>query len=230
MLVPELKDSVGELLIMRTQEGYQVQATGETMIHPASLELLFPFLRREVLIFFIRARRDLFWMHAGAVERHGNAVLVAGSSGRGKSSIVTRLCERQWKLLSDENAPIDMRTNEVLPFPQMPRRRLPIGREVELAQFGALDFEEINVAQDQVRYAPAPISAMIFPLFRHGSSPRLERLTPGAAALEIVQNATNFADHKAAGVEQAANMARSISSYRVTYDDPAEAVSLIESL
>jgi hypothetical protein len=229
MLVSRVTKSAGELSVFRSETGYDIQATSSIQ-HPATgLELLFAFLRREILVFFIRARPDLLWLHAGAVERDGSAVLVCGGSGRGKSSIVTRLCDLGWKLLSDENSPIDMRTNEVHPFPQLPRHRVNPGYEVDAGAFGGLEVEEISVDATVVRRAPTPILAIVFPAFRAGTEAVLNRLSSGPAVMEIIRNAQNFSDHKAAAVSHAVEMGKGIGCYGLAYNDAAEAARLIDS-
>jgi hypothetical protein len=62
------------------------------------------------------------------------------------------------------------------------------------------------------------------------SEPKLERLSPGDAAMEIIRNSTNFADQKATAVEQAVRMANSISCYSLAYSDGAQAAALIDAL
>ncbi|HUG85310.1 MAG TPA: hypothetical protein VMM13_12135 [Euzebya sp.] len=43
-------------------------------------------------------------LHAGAVERDGRAVVIAGQSGSGKSTLVTKLLGEGWRYLTDEGA------------------------------------------------------------------------------------------------------------------------------
>ena len=229
MLVPRITHGIGELTVKRAAIGYDVHGSIDVS-HPAALDTLFAYLRREVLVFFVRARTDLLWLHAGAVERGGNSVLISGTSGRGKSTLVTELCGRGWKLLSDENAPINMTTNEVIPFPQRPRRRVHPGKELESDELHSIAFEEIPVEPDDIRREPAPVRAIVFPVFHAASEPKLERLSPGDAAMEIIRNSTNFADHKASAVEQAVRMANGIPCYSLAYSDGAAAAAIIDAL
>ena len=229
MLVDEVTHSVGDLKILRNAEGLSVDGIVH-IEHGAPAESLFPYLRREVLLFFIKARPDLLWLHSGAVRDDRGAILVSGTSGRGKSTIVTQLCTQGWKLLSDEAAPIRIGSNQVLPFPQMPRRRLYPGRALSEHEVGSLQFEEIEIPAGDVSREGAEIRAIVFPSFEMHSPATLKRLTPGDGAVETIRNIVNFADLKAIAVAEAAAIARRIPCYSLTYSEGSAAASLLDAL
>ena len=54
--------------------------------------------------------------HAGAVERDGQVVVVAGDSGRGKSTLTAALVQRGFGYVTDEVVAIDPETLDVRPF------------------------------------------------------------------------------------------------------------------
>jgi hypothetical protein len=56
-------------------------------------------------------------LHSGAVARDGQAVLLVGSSGHGKTTLTLELMRRGWRFLSDDFAPIEP-TGTVRPFPR----------------------------------------------------------------------------------------------------------------
>jgi hypothetical protein len=229
MLVPGATNSMGTLSVMRTTDGYYVEGAQE-MDHKGSLESLFDWLRRDVFLSFVRSRPDLLWLHAGAVEKNEGAIIISGTSGRGKSTLVTRLIERGWKLLSDESAPIRLDVNEVIPFPQTPRRRIFPGRALSQEELGTFKFEEISIPSGVIRRTPVAIRAMVFPQFEMEATPQLERLTPGEAALEMIRNSTNFVDHKAAAVERVAGIATEIPCYRLVYGNGVDAANVLDDL
>ncbi|MFN2601771.1 MAG: hypothetical protein ABR582_03320 [Gemmatimonadaceae bacterium] len=229
MLVDEVTHSIGDLKILRNAEGVSVDGIVH-IEHNAPTESVFPYLRREVLLFFVKSRPDLLWLHSGAVRNDRGAILISGMSGRGKSTIVTQLCARGWKLLSDEAAPIRRGTNQVLPFPQMPRRRVYPGRELREHEVGSLQFEEIEIAAGDVSREDAEIRAIVFPSFEMHSPGILTRLTPGDGAVETIRNIVNFADLKAIAVAEAAAIARRIPCYSLRYSEGSAAASLLDPL
>jgi len=61
---------------------------------------------------------DRVLLHAGAVERHGTAIVIAGESGRGKSTLVAALVRAGFGYLTDELVVIDPATRRVEPYPK----------------------------------------------------------------------------------------------------------------
>jgi hypothetical protein len=60
--------------------------------------------------------RGVYAIHAGAVVYHGAALIVAGRSGQGKTTLVLGLLRRGLGLLSDEFAIADPATQQILPY------------------------------------------------------------------------------------------------------------------
>ena len=56
--------------------------------------------------------------HAGAVARDGRAILVAGQSGRGKSTLTGALVRRGWSYLTDEVTVVRLEDHRILPYPK----------------------------------------------------------------------------------------------------------------
>jgi hypothetical protein len=144
--------------------------------------------------------------------------------------MVTLLSERGWKFLSDDIAPIRMDANEVLPFPQTPRRRIHPRREVPPEAIGILDREAVSIDPERIRHHAVAIGAIVFPVYRAGASAELERVAAGEAAFKLIRDCTNFADHKAAAVGRAVEMARTIPIYGLNFSNGASAASLLDSL
>ena len=231
MLVSGSTASAGRLEVLRNGKGCVIRGIDSFETdEERPLESFIDFLRHEVLFHFIKARPDLLWIHAAAVERDGLALLIVGSSGQGKSTLSTRLCETGWRLLSDDAAPLRMDSNEVIPFQQSPHRRKPSGRQVRPGNVGMFEKEEVVIPPSSLGREAAVIRAIVFPLFTYGAPAGLSLLPPGEAALELLRNSTNFADHKEEAVNRAASLARVVPMYRLAYGDWQSAVPLLETL
>jgi hypothetical protein len=227
MLVPSQQRSVGRLEFMRSPTGYSVRGgRGTAYVDP--VQYLFESVKDEILYCFTTARTDLMWVHAGGAERDGKAILFAGPSGNGKSTMVTLLCERGWRFLSDDIAPIRMNADEVLPFPQAPRRRIHPGETLAPENIGILLRESIAIDPVQIQRAATPIGGIVFPVFQEGAVAGMERVAAGDAALKLIRDCTNFADHKAAAVSRAVELARTIPVYGLTYSTGRDAQSLLD--
>ncbi|MDQ3080839.1 MAG: hypothetical protein M3R07_01335, partial [Gemmatimonadota bacterium] len=228
MLVPEVTRNIGELHILRSGAGYAMAGDQTLDFSGVSASDLLPLLKDEVRLRFMRSRPDLLWLHAGAVERGGSALLISGPSGHGKSTITTLLCERGWRLLSDDIAPVRMDADEVIPFPQSPLRRVHPGREIRPDAVNTLTKQSVAIGESMVRRSAAPIKALVF--VAYGSAEGLVTIPRGSAAMEILKNSTNFIDHKGAAVGRAAEIARRVPAYRLSYMAPAEAAGAVDAL
>jgi hypothetical protein len=230
MLVPKSVRSAGRIRVMRSDSGYLFSSASEIEFSEDQLSLLLDMIREEVHLQFMRARPDLLWLHAAVVEKNGYALLISGRSGQGKSTLSTKLCERGWHLLSDDIAPTSMQADIVYPFPQAPRRRLFPGSVIEPHKIHTLDREQVVVHSHDVHLSPVPVKSIAYIEFMVDESATLERLTAGAAALELLRNSVNFGDHKEAAVARAATLGTRIPSYKLCYGSVTTAADHLESL
>ena len=230
MLVPAATSSVGVIEFNQTPEGYALRSAESIDYTGVELEKFLPLMKDEVRLQFMRARPDLLWMHAGAIERDGGALLLAAKSGQGKSTLSTYLCEHGWRFLSDDIAPVRMDTDGVIPFPQLPVRRLHPGREVPEGELHKLERETVQVSAEGICHDETDIRGIVFIEYTKGAEAKLVTLDQGSAAMEILRNATNFWDHKGAAVERAANLVGRVVMYRLAYDEPREALGVLNRL
>ena len=102
--------------VARTPSGYQVssRATGESAL-PDADRLLFH-IDKDITIWLQLERRDLFFLHAAAVARGSQVVVLTAPSGTGKSTLVTLARREGPRVSSDELAPIDLITLAVEPY------------------------------------------------------------------------------------------------------------------
>src|SRR5262249_15342606 len=79
-------------------------------------DLLFQ-LEKEITIEIQKLRPDLYFLHAAVLEYHGLGLMLVAQSGGGKSTTAWALSHYGFRYLSDELAPIDLSTLQVLPYP-----------------------------------------------------------------------------------------------------------------
>lgn len=129
--------------------------------------------------------------HAAVLERGGAALLLAGPSGTGKTTLTLSLLQAGWRLVSDDAAPIDGE-GDVRPVLKPPGLKDP----GLWARFGHL--------WDDVAWLEPPLAAfllplarlplwpgdrirprhLVFPRYDAGVAPTAERLSPAEALAE----------------------------------------------
>lgn len=127
-------------------------------------------------------------LHAAAVARGDDLVLLAGESGAGKTTLTLALLDAGWTYLSDDLAPVSVATGLVHPFPK------PLGVK------DAPAWERVRSAFDSIALGPptgsflvpashwvvgteaSRPSALLFPRFSAGTPLEVERLSAARAA------------------------------------------------
>lgn len=97
------------------------------------------------------SQRGRICLHASAAEKDGRAFLIAGPSGVGKSTIVTALLERGYRMVSDDITVIDRGSDgNVWAVPSFPAVRL-LSDSVEVLQPRGGAREGVDRLDDKVR-------------------------------------------------------------------------------
>lgn len=217
MLVGEASHLVGRLEVCRDNGRYEVRGNTEIEIEDGSLADVLRCLRFSVIQLLIRARADLFWLHAGAVAKAGGAILFPGPRGRGKSTLVTGLCARGWAYLSDDIVPLHLESNAVFPFPQTPAFREHPGQEMPDEWLRVPNKTEVTLAPGIVCAEPMPVVGVVFPAYTAGAPVELTVCSPASAAAELLRHCWNFSDHGAAAVRYVCDLATRVSAWRLSF-------------
>jgi hypothetical protein len=181
-------------------------------------------------------------LHAAALAVQGRAVMLAGPSGRGKSTLCLALLARGFELLSDELACVRRRGAMVDPFPRVikfdeqSRRVLHIPRErVIRARYTAhgepLWLLEVEDAAPAGVAAPAPLRGVVL-LEGFAARTRLEPVSPMQALLALSRLSLRRAVDPAATVFRAAPFVGAVPCYTLIagdLDDAADAVNALMS-
>ena len=225
MVAPAATRVVGRLEVSRDGP-YQIR--GNTVeLEDGSLADILRCLRFSVIQVLIQVRPDLLWLHAGAVASGECAVLLPGAPGRGKSTLVSRLCARGWTYLSDEVVPLIPTSSRAVPFPLTPARREFPGREMPADWLRAPNKVEVPLAPERLCREPAPVGALVFPSYRVGAPAELSPCPPAHAVVELLRHCWNFASHQEDAVRYLCNLVAGVPAFHLSFGDGEVAADVL---
>jgi hypothetical protein len=227
MLAQEPAHVVGRLEVRRSGEGYSLWDREEKQLARGSLWTVLDALRHQAAQYLIVARRDLIWFHAAAAAKNGQAVMLLGAFGHGKSTLVTSLCAHGWTYFSDDLVPLDPTSNRILSFPQTPMIREDAGRNIDRDVLYKLSKTQVQIDSTAVGREPAPVSAFFFPAYSKGPAARLEPCSPANAVLGLMGNCLNLKSHEGALVPYLCDLVKSRAAFRLPFSNGQAAAQLV---
>ena len=220
---------VAELVVDRLDGAYELTGTQVAAPERGPLVEIRRAVRYHTTRAFVEARPERFWIHAAAACRDGRAVLVAGSRGRGKSTLVTSLVRMGWRYLTDEALPVDMTDDQALPFPLTPNVRVGPSGDLAPEAVVSLDKREVELGPDAICRTAVRITELAFVRYVPGAAAALTGTTPGTAALELLEGCLNYPRLGPRAVRYAADLAGRLPATRVTFGDVEDAVRLLDA-
>jgi len=177
---------------------------------------------------------DRVHLHGAALVRDGRAVVLAGRSEAGKSTLAGWLTYRGWGFLTDEAALVDPDTLTVAPFwrPIGVRRPGPLD-----AVLGFGHPEESGEAECLVPASTigelataAPLAALAFPALAPGRPASLSPLSPAAALVELTQHFPGLVVGGRTGFRLLARLVRSVPAHTLHFHDLDDAEQVLRTL
>jgi hypothetical protein len=142
-------------------------------------------------------------LHASACERDGEATVVCGLPGSGKSSALVGMIDAGWRALSEDVCAVDLRsaTPVVWPGPPWVRRSHgeagPKGADVRFETPDKTAWDIARVQHD----APVPMTRLVFLDPPGGDAPRWQTLSQPEAIKALATHAVWLRDPEEAGRE-----------------------------
>jgi hypothetical protein len=195
-----------------------------------SFEYAVNYARKWITTAFVAAHPDLTWLHAAAASMDGNAILLAGPAGAGKSTSLVQLVDRAWHLLADDVVALRPNCGEALPLPFSPEvRAAPRELEQDWSAFLAQPKALATIAPERVASKPAPVAAIVFPEYACDvTRPLITPPTVVSAAQVLVTHALS-ARHGGGNIRELFRLARRIPCYRLRYADASAAAGELAS-
>jgi hypothetical protein len=177
-------------------------------------------------------------LHAGFVAWRGQGVLVAGTDGSGKSTLIAELVRRGFDYFTDELVGFD-RALKSSSFPK------PLS--VRAGSFGLL--AEVDPARTGVGSASAKVwhvpattlrpgclgtearpVALVFVRYVASASVELEELHPADAARRLLADSPDPPAFRAEGMRRAAELCAGLRCVQLTYGDDERAITAVRTL
>lgn len=181
--------------------------------------------------------------HAAAVERGGQALLLTGPPGSGKSTLCAALANRGWRLLSDETTLVDLETGMVSgpgrPVSLKNASIEAVAAFAPAAEFSAPCHDTLKgrvahmrpPAQSVARAGePATPSWIVFPRFALGGQTCWQERETGQTLLGLAANAFNYAALGRVAFNRTAELVAQAAAFDLTYANLDEAVQVIDEL
>ncbi len=178
-------------------------------------------------------------LHAGAVARDGRAVVLPGSSNRGKSTLTTALVGAGYAYLTDEAAAI--RAGGVVApypkaialdpgsFPLFPDLAPTDGRNGLAAALAGREWH-VDPSRVGAIAGTRPVRVVVCPRWRAGSSTRLHRLAPAEALHVLLGETFDFGGAAPVVFPRLARLVETVPVYRLGYGDLDRAVATVRAL
>lgn len=191
---------------------------------------------------FHRPTQNLL-IHAAVVERAGQALILPGEAGSGKSTLCAALVHRGWRLFSDEVAVIRPSDGNLLPVPRpLSLKEGAIEAFREFAPTARVGPVWPRTAKGRVAHVLPPTASVqrmdeparpawiVFPRFQPGAGNQLEALGKADTLLHCAGNAFNYSVLGRQGFETLAAVLDICSGYELVFDDLGAAVTTLERL
>jgi len=187
-------------------------------------------------------QRRYLLLHAGAVERDGQALLLTGESGAGKSTLSALLGERGWRFLGDEFALLGLGDGELRPFPRavslknaaadlfadLPEERF--GPVLSGTPKGTIRHLRPNDAAIAGMHDRVPPALILFPRFGPERPAAVRPVGAAELFMRLTQASTNYVALARTGFDALTRLCRSVPAAAIDYGSTEEALALVDRL
>ena len=216
---------------------------GTTPFDPFPIDHALPMFEWGLNWVFGHRMHNYLLLHAAAVERDGQALLLPAWPGSGKSTLSASLACRGWRLLSDEFGVVTLSDTKVLPFARpvaLKNESIAVMRAFGPdATFGPTfpktrkgAVAHLRVPEESVARGnePATIGAIVFPDFQSGASNWIRPLPKATALLKLAGNSFNYEVVGEAGFRTLSIIVGRCESYILRYGDLADAHAALNEI
>lgn len=231
-----------EISVLEQAGRYEIVVDGQTAGTAASLAEAIGRVEYLVNHAAAVALADQILIHAGVVATRagGDAILLPGPSGRGKSTLVAGLCLSGFVYASDELAVVDPVTAAARPFAKAICLKEGGWRVIASAFVDASPRLVVPGEGGMTRYLTPPqlcradasmrVRYVVLPRRSPGAATELAPIHRSEAIAELAEHALNLPRHGYRGVETVLQLAADAECYALTYDRLDGAIACLTEL
>lgn len=220
------------LRVKKTDHGYYIDGANEMEPNADTHRSVLQHLKFEIIHQFITLTPNHLWLHAAAASINNKGIMLSGAWGKGKSTIVSELCNRGALYLSDDIVPINMDSGLLMPFHLTPMRREYEDAHAQLSpeEVSNLPKHTIPIKSESYAREGVMLSAVVFPEYTPDANTALEPCSPALATMTLLENCLNLKTKKAEAVHYLGQLIEHIPVYRLPYNNGEKGAQLIADL
>ncbi|MCW8832340.1 MAG: HprK-related kinase A [Colwellia sp.] len=182
-------------------------------------------------------------LHSAVLEKNGKSVILPAQSGSGKSTLCALLALNGWRLLSDEMALIDLKSNQLhalarpislknesINIIQQQNCETIFGEIVDDTNKGTIShLKPSKVSVQQVENTVAPY-AIVFPKYQAKQPIQVNATDKATAFMGVIENSFNYSILAEAGFKAVSQLIDSTQCHTLTYSSTEEVLAFFEEL
>ena len=190
------------------------------------------YLLSEVTRLVFERTGDGIVLHGAALVRGDRALVLAGGSHAGKSTLAAWLTHRGWGFLTDEAAVVDRQALVVAPFWRPINVRRPGPLDALLADSRPGEDAEVLLPASTIGRlaAEAPLARIVFPEFAPGEPAAARPLSPAAALVELTRHVPGLMTDGRVGFRRLAGLVADVPAHALAFHDLDEAERVLRTL
>lgn len=206
---------------------------GEPCETTVTEDYLMPYLLWEITRLLLERSTPFIPVHAAAVSRNGRAIVLAGVSHVGKSTLAGWLTVHGWSFLTDEVALLERRAERIVwvhPFwrPIGVRRPGPLDALMRAAPGG--DEQLVPASELGQLGGPVPVAALVFPSRDAGVERTPQRHHPAAVVRELASHLPRLGLAGRSGFRDIVGIASTVPAFQLGVASLPEAAATLEAL
>ena len=182
-------------------------------------------------------------LHSAVLEKNGKSIILPAQSGSGKSTLCALLALNGWRLLSDEMALINLKTNQLhalarpislknesIKVIQNQPQNTVFGEIVDDTNKGTIShLKPSSKSVAQVSDTVAPF-AIVFPKFKPNTQLQVQECDKATAFMSVIENSFNYSVLAEPGFNAVADLIDIVQCHTLTYSDTEQVLAFFEEL